>query len=45
MCRESLLARAQRDGGEADFADLFVWSEAYWERKTLSSFEGHFPSL
>ncbi len=41
VCREGLLARGQRGGSEADFAELLAWSEAYWDRKTSSSFEGH----
>lgn len=41
-CREGLLARGVRRGGtEADFAELMVWAEAYWERRTSSSFAGH----
>jgi hypothetical protein len=41
VCREGLLARGQRGGSEANFADLIAWSAAYWDRKTSSSFEGH----
>ena len=42
VCREGLLARGQRRGGtEADFAGLMTWAEAYWERRTSSSFAGH----
>lgn len=42
VCREGLLARGQRGGNEAGFADLLAWSAAYWDRKTSSSFEGHY---
>jgi adenylate kinase family enzyme len=41
VCREGLLVRGQRGGAEADFADLFAWSKAYWDRETSSSFKGH----
>jgi adenylate kinase family enzyme len=41
-CREGLLARGRRRGGtEADFSALMRWAEAYWERQTPSSFDGH----
>ena len=42
LCREGLLARGQRRGGpEADFSELVAWAEAYWERQSSSSFQGH----
>jgi hypothetical protein len=42
VCREGLLARGVRRGGtEAEFAELMVWAEAYWERQSSSSFQGH----
>ena len=41
-CREGLLGRGMRRGGtEVEFAKLMAWAEAYWERKTPSSFAGH----
>lgn len=42
LCREGLLRRGLRRGGtEAEFAELLTWAEAYWDRKTSSSFAGH----
>ena len=42
VCRDGLLARGQRRGGtEADFAELLKWAEAYWDRQTPTSFNGH----
>jgi len=42
VCREGLLARGQRRGGtDADFSELLKWAEAYWDRQTPTSFEGH----
>jgi adenylate kinase family enzyme len=42
VCREGLLARGQRRGGtQADFSDLLIWAEAYWDRQTPTSFKGH----
>jgi adenylate kinase family enzyme len=42
VCREGLLARGQRRGGtEADLSELLKWAEAYWDRQTPTSFEGH----
>jgi adenylate kinase family enzyme len=42
VCREGLLARGQRRGGtEADFSELLKWAEAYWDRQSPTSFEGH----
>ena len=42
VCREGLLAGGQRRGGtEADFSELLKWAEAYWDRQTPTSFEGH----
>ena len=42
VCRDALLARGPRRGGTAiDFADLLQWAEAYWDRGTPTSFQGH----
>ena len=42
VCRDGLLARGQRRGGtEAAFSELLKWAEAYWDRQTPTSFEGH----
>ena len=41
-CRDGLLARGQRRGGtEAEFAALMQWAQAYWQRRTPSSYAGH----
>jgi hypothetical protein len=31
----------RRGGTEADFAELLKWEEAYWDRQTPTSFNGH----
>ena len=42
ICRAGLLARGPRRGGtDADHQALLTWAEAYWTRKTSSSFAGH----
>jgi adenylate kinase family enzyme len=42
VCHDSLLARGLRRGAtKADFAELMRWAEAYWQRRTPSSFAGH----
>lgn len=42
VCREGLMTRGLRRGAvESDQTDLLKWAEAYWERKTPSSFTGH----
>lgn len=42
LCRAGLLARGPRRGGtDADHQALLSWAEAYWTRKTPSSFTGH----
>jgi adenylate kinase family enzyme len=42
VCREGMLARGIRRGGtEATFAELMTWAEAYWQRRSPSSFHGH----
>ena len=42
ICHAGLLARGPRRGSTAqDNTDLLKWAEAYWDRKTPSSFTGH----
>lgn len=42
LCRAGLLARGPRRGArDEDNAALMKWSEAYWTRRTPSSFAGH----
>jgi adenylate kinase family enzyme len=42
QCREGLLARGRRRGASAsDFSQLLDWAEAYWDRRTSTSFIGH----
>ena len=42
ICRTGLLARGPRRGStDADREALLTWAEAYWKRKTPSSFTGH----
>jgi adenylate kinase family enzyme len=42
VCREGLSARGlRRDATEDDYVALLEWAEAYWQRKTSSSFSGH----
>jgi hypothetical protein len=37
-----LLARGRRRGGtEAENSEMLKWAEAYWDRKTPTSFKGH----
>jgi adenylate kinase family enzyme len=52
ICRAGLLARGLRRGStDQDHTELLKWAEAYWDRKTPSSFTGHltifesFPGL
>lgn len=41
-CREGLVQRGLRRGAtDQDHAQLLEWAEAYWDRKTPSSFAGH----
>ena len=42
VCRAGLLARGLRRGStDQDHTELLKWAEAYWDRKTPSSFTGH----
>jgi adenylate kinase family enzyme len=42
LCHAGLLARAPRRGTtDQDIAELITWAEAYWERRTSTSFAGH----
>jgi adenylate kinase family enzyme len=42
ICRAGLLARGPRRGStDQDNTELLKWAEAYWDRKTPSSFTGH----
>jgi adenylate kinase family enzyme len=42
ICREGLSARGLRRGAaEGDHAALLEWAEAYWQRRTPTSFSGH----
>jgi adenylate kinase family enzyme len=42
VCSESLALRGPWRGATADeHAALLAWAEAYWQRKTSSSFSGH----
>jgi adenylate kinase family enzyme len=42
ICHAGLLARGPRRGSTAqDYTELLKWAEAYWDRKTPSSFAGH----
>jgi adenylate kinase family enzyme len=42
LCRAGLLARGVRRGATSrDTAELMKWAEAYWDRRTPSSFAGH----
>ena len=42
VCHAGLLARGPRRGSTAqDNKELLKWAEAYWDRKTPSSFTGH----
>ncbi len=42
LCRAGLLARGPRRGAtEQDTENLLRWTEAYWIRRTPSSFTGH----
>jgi hypothetical protein len=42
LCRAGLLARGLRRGATSqDAAELMKWAEAYWSRRTPSSFAGH----
>jgi adenylate kinase family enzyme len=42
LCRAGLLARSPRRGAtDQDSEDLLTWAEAYWSRRTPSSFSGH----
>jgi adenylate kinase family enzyme len=42
VCRAGLMARGLRRGATShDAAELMKWAEAYWSRKTPSSFAGH----
>jgi adenylate kinase family enzyme len=40
-CRDGLSARGPRAATPADHAALLEWAEAYWDRRTSSSFTGH----
>ena len=41
-CQENLAARGPwRDATANEHADFIAWAEAYWQRKTPSSFDGH----
>jgi adenylate kinase family enzyme len=43
LCRAGLVARPLRRGATSrDDADLMTWAEAYWTRKTPTSFAGHY---
>jgi adenylate kinase family enzyme len=42
VCRDSLVLRGPwRDATAEQHADFLAWAEAYWLRKTSSSFDGH----
>ena len=42
ICRAGLQARGLRRGStDQDHTELLKWAEAYWDRKTPSSFTGH----
>ena len=42
VCREGLAARGPWSGAtSAEHEDFLQWAEAYWRRKTPSSFAGH----
>jgi adenylate kinase family enzyme len=42
VCPAGRFARGVQCGGtEAEFTELIGWAEAYWERRTPSSFAGH----
>ncbi len=40
-CEEALLSRGPQTATQENFEELVVWAGEYWDRKTLSSFEGH----
>lgn len=40
-CRQALMLRGPQAANEKNFKELLSWAELYWERKTMSSFEGH----
>jgi adenylate kinase family enzyme len=42
VSQEGLLAPGRRRGRtEVDFSELLNWAEAYWDRRTATSFNGH----
>ncbi|CAN5131251.1 hypothetical protein BH11PSE4_BH11PSE4_24310 [soil metagenome] len=42
VCREGLASRGPSTGATAeDHCALLAWAEAYWQRRTPSSYEGH----
>lgn len=40
-CKKGLLLRGPQGATEENFKELLNWAELYWNRKTMSSFEGH----
>ncbi len=40
-CEEALLKRGPQTSKQKNFQELVIWAGQYWDRKTLSSFEGH----
>lgn len=40
-CKKGLMLRGPQNATEENFKELIDWAELYWERKTMSSFEGH----
>lgn len=40
-CKQALMHRGPQNATEENFKELMNWAELYWERKTMSSFDGH----
>lgn len=40
-CKQALMHRGPQSATEENFKELMNWAELYWERKTMSSFDGH----
>ncbi len=40
-CKQALMHRGLQEATEENFKELMKWAELYWDRKTMSSFDGH----
>lgn len=40
-CKKGLMLRGPENATEDNFKELIDWAGLYWDRKTMSSFEGH----